>query len=83
LSISRLPAAGGGDAGRRAVQQARAQARFELGHVQRHRGRRQVQRLGRRGEGAEVGHGQQGAQAVEVDFAHGGALRCRGGIQDP
>ena len=77
-------AAGGGrgDAGRRPVQQARAQAGFELRHVQCHRGRCEVQCLGRRGEGAEVGDRQQRAQAVEVDFAHGAAFVVDKVVQD-
>lgn len=44
---------------------------FQLLDVQAHGGWRQVQRLGGRRKGAQVGNGNQGLQLVEVQVAHG------------
>jgi hypothetical protein len=70
-SISRLPAAVGVAPAAVRCSRRAPEACFQLRHVQRHRRRRQVQRLGGRREGAEVSHGEQRAKAVEVEFAHG------------
>ncbi len=53
-----------------AQQQGRAQARLQLADVQAHRGRRQVQGLGRRREAAQVRDGHQGAQLVQIQASH-------------
>jgi hypothetical protein len=71
-----LPGAGGRHAPA-AQQQGHAEARLELGHVLRHRRRRQVQRPRRLREAAQLGHRQQRAQAVQVDFAHRCSIRER------
>ena len=52
---------GGRDALPATQQQRRAEAAFQLGHMQRHRRRRQVQRARRRRETAQLRHGQQRA----------------------
>ena len=64
-----LPGAGGRDAPA-AQQQGHAEARLELGHVLRHRRRRQVQRPRRLRKAAQFGHRQQRAQTVQVDLPH-------------
>jgi hypothetical protein len=66
----RLAHAGGHHACTPPHQQTGAQARLQLGHVKRHGRRRQVQHTCGSGKTAQVGHRQQGAQAVEVDLAH-------------
>lgn len=58
-----------------AREQRRADAGFQVGHVQADGGRRQVQRARGLGERAQVGDGDQGAQAVKVDFTHGGLVQ--------
>ena len=53
-----------------ADEQLAAQARLQLGELDGDGGRRQVERAGGVGQGAEVGDGDQGAQVVEAEFTH-------------
>ncbi len=69
-----LPGAGGCHAPA-TQQQGHAEARLEFGHMLRHRRRRQVQRPRRLREAAQLGHGQQRAQAIQVDLAHRHSIR--------
>jgi hypothetical protein len=54
-----------------AGKQRRADAFLQVRHVQADGGRRQVQDAGGLGERAQVGDGDQGAEPVQADFAHG------------
>ncbi len=66
-----LADAGRADLPAAAQQQRGADPLFQFSDMQAHRRRRQVQGLRGRGKGAEVGDGDQRAQAVEAQFAHG------------
>ena len=53
-----------------AHQQRRTNQRLQVGNVQADGGRRQMQRAGRFGKRPEISDGDQGAQPVEIEFAH-------------